>query len=78
MADGKFRLVLAPGEILPKNDLKRCEMPYIFWRPDSGMETCVEGWLRNGGTHHEVISLGNIKKRWRILCDLWGAEYAEV
>ena len=78
MKDGKFRLVCAPGEILPKNDLKRCEMPYIFWRPDSGIELCVEGWLRNGGTHHEVISLGDLRKRWRILCDLWGSEYAEV
>ena len=78
MRDGKFRLVAAPGEILPKNDLKRCEMPYIFWRPDSGIEPCVEGWLRNGGTHHEVISLGDVRKRWRILCDLWGAEYSEV
>jgi len=78
MAEGKFRLVCAGGEILPKNDLKRCEMPYIFWRPDSGVEPCVEGWLRNGGTHHEVISLGDVRKRWRILCDLWGAEFAEV
>ena len=78
MKDGKFRLVCAAGEILPKNDLKRCEMPYIFWRPDSGIEPCVEGWLRNGGTHHEVISLGDVRKRWRILCDLWSSEYAEV
>ena len=78
MGEGKFRLVCAPGEILPKNDLERCEMPYIFWRPDSGIENCVEGWLRNGGTHHEVISLGDVRKRWRILCDLWNAEYAEV
>jgi L-arabinose isomerase len=78
MRNGKFRLVCAPGEILPKNDLKRCEMPYFFWRPDSGIEPCVEGWLRNGGTHHEVISLGDVRKRWRILCDLWDAEYAEV
>ena len=78
MKDGKFRLVCAAGDILPKNDLKRCEMPYIFWRPDSGIEPCVEGWLRNGGTHHEVISLGDMRKRWRILCSLWGSEYAEV
>ena len=78
MKEGKFRLVAAAGEILPKNDLKHCEMPYIFWRPNSGIENCVEGWLRNGGTHHEVISLGDTRKRWRILCDLWSAEYAEV
>ena len=78
MGDKKFRLVSAAGEILAKNDLKNCEMPYIFWRPDSGIEACVEGWLKNGGTHHEVISLGDVRNRWRILCDLWGVEYTEV
>ena len=74
----KFRLVTAQGDILPKSDLQRCEMPYIFWRPDSGMTNCVEGWLRNGGTHHEVISLGDVRNRWKMLCDMWGVEYAEV
>lgn len=74
----KFRLVLAKGEILPKSDLKRCEMPYIFWRPDSGIENCVEGWLRNGGTHHEVINLGDVSRRWKMLCKMIDIEYVEV
>jgi len=78
MCGDKFRLVTAPGLILPKSDLKNCEMPYIFWRPDSGVTTCVRGWLRNGGTHHEVINLGDVADRWKILCDLWGVEYAQV
>jgi len=74
----RFRLVLARGEILPKSDLKRCEMPYIFWRPDSGIEDCVEGWLRNSGTHHEVINLGDVSHRWKVLCNMLGVEYVEV
>ena len=74
----KFRLVAATGEMLPKSDMKNCEMPYFFWRPDSGMENCVENWLRNGGTHHEVISLGNISRRWKMLCNMLDIEYVEA
>jgi len=78
MSGEHFRLVTAPGEILPKSDLKGCEMPYIFWRPDSGVTTCVENWLRAGGTHHEVISLGDVADRWKMLCDLWNVEFVKA
>lgn len=74
----KFRLVLAKGEILPKTDMRCCEMPYIFFRPDSGAEKCVESWLKNGGTHHEVINLGDISRRWEMLCRMCGIEVVEV
>jgi L-arabinose isomerase len=74
----KFRLIACKGEMLPKSDLKKCEMPYFFWRPDCGIENCVEGWIRNGGTHHEVINLGNITRRWRMLADMLGVEYVEL
>lgn len=78
LAGDKFRLVVSKGEILPKSDLRRCEMPYIFYRPDTGVENCVEGWLRNGGTHHEVINLGDCSHRWKMLCDMLDVEYVEV
>ncbi|MCE5188075.1 MAG: L-fucose/L-arabinose isomerase family protein [Eubacteriales bacterium] len=78
MSGDRFRLVVATGDVLPKNDLVGCEMPYIFWRPDSGMTNCVENWLRAGGTHHEVISLGDVSSRWKMLCDLWGAEFVRA
>lgn len=74
----KFRLVAAKGDILPKSDMKRCEMPYIFWSPDSGVEKCVEGWLSNGGTHHEVINLGDVRRRWKMLCSMLDIEYVEL
>lgn len=75
---GKFRLVAAQGEILPRSDMRNCEMPYIFWRPEAGVGKCVENWLRNGGTHHEVISLGDLRIRWKMLCDMLRIEYAEI
>lgn len=78
MCGDHFRLVTATGDILPKSDLTGCEMPYIFWRPDSGVTTCVENWLRAGGTHHEVISLGDVADRWKMLCDLSKVEYIKA
>lgn len=74
----KFRMVAARGTIFEKSDLTRCEMPYIFWSPHSGIEACVEGWLRSGGTHHEVINLGDVSRRWKMLCDMLNVEYVEV
>lgn len=73
-----WRLVLAKGEILPKSDLRRCEMPYIFWRPDAGIEACVEGWIRNAGTHHEVINIGDVSRRWEMLTNMLDIEYSEI
>jgi L-arabinose isomerase len=74
----KFRLVLAKGQVLPKNDLTHCEMPYFFWSPDCGVEPCIEGWIKNGGTHHEVISLGDMTERWRMLSHYLGVEYVKL
>lgn len=73
-----FRLVAAKGEILDKEDMKNCEMPYLFFRPDSGVKECVEGWLKQGGTHHEVICLSDVSDRWRMLCEMLNIEFAEV
>jgi len=78
LSGDRFRLVLAMGEILAKSDLKRCEMPYFFWKPDSGIESCIENWIKNAGTHHEVINLGNISKRWEMLSSMLGAEFVSV
>ena len=40
----------APGEILPDADLLHVDMPYLFFRPDSGVRSCVTAWLEQGGT----------------------------
>jgi len=74
----KFRLLVSRGEILDKDDMSRCEMPYLFYRPETGVKKCVEKWLKLGGTHHEVICLGDVSERFRMFCEMTGIEYQEV
>ena len=53
-------------------------MPYMFFRPDSGVRPCVTAWLEQGGTHHETIVLGEHTARIRLWCRLAGVEFAAV
>lgn len=74
----QFRLVFSKGEILDKCDLRKCDMPYMFFRPNSGVRPCVKGWLEQGGTHHETVVLGDWEDRIRLLCRLLGIEFVSV
>jgi len=38
----------------------------------------MEEWLRNGGTHHEVMFLGDPRRKLKMLCDILDVEYVEV
>ena len=38
----RFRLVVAEGEILDTDELPALEMPYGFFRPDSGLRDCMD------------------------------------
>lgn len=73
-----FKLVAAHGEILPDSDLTGCDMPYLFFRPDSGVENLVTRWLEEGGTHHEIIVPGEHSARIRMLCTLCGMSCTEL
>jgi L-arabinose isomerase len=77
-SDGKFRIIAAKGDVLPRNDMVNCEMPYFFWKPQSGVKNCIGGWLKNGGPHHEIIQKGDITKSLQMLCDMLGIGYTEV
>ena len=74
----RFRLVCAQGEILDECGLKKIDMPYMFFRPASGVRPCVTAWLENGGTHHETVVLGDFESRIRMLCKLLKIEYCPV
>ncbi len=78
VSGGRFRLVYAPGEILDECSLKKIDMPYLFFRPSSGVRTCVRTWLEAGGTHHETIVPGEHTQRIRLLCRLLGIEFTIV
>ena len=74
----RFRIVCAPGEILPEEGLLHVDMPYLFFRPDSGVQGCVTRWLESGGTHHEAVVQGDRLPRIRQLCRMLGVELIEV
>jgi L-arabinose isomerase len=74
----RFRLVVAEGEVLDSPELPALEMPYGQFRPDTGVRGCLNGWLRNGGPHHEVMNLGRHADSWRVFCDLTGIEFTRV
>lgn len=75
---GGFRLILSRGEILDTEEMVHVEMPYFHYRPDSGIETCQNGWLAHGGSHHQCLHLGDLVQQWRLLCELLDIEFIRV
>lgn len=73
-----YRLVVAQGTVLDTEELPTVEMPYFFFQPDTGVTECLNGWLKNGGTHHQVMHLGDVRPRWKAWCELARVEYVEV
>ena len=72
----RFRLVVSEGEILDTDELPALEMPYGFFRPDSGVRECMDAWLRLGGPHHQVLNPGRQMHAWRAFCEAAGIELA--
>ena len=69
---------LSRGEILDTDVLPALEMPYGFFRPDTGLRDCIDGWLRSGGPHHQVLNLGRRATEWRLFCEAAGIEMVLV
>jgi L-arabinose isomerase len=77
--EGEFyRLAVAKGEVLDTPELPLVQMPYFHFRPASGMRAYLDGWLRNGGTHHFVTNLGDHLERWRYLAELLDIDFVEL
>lgn len=74
----QFRLVVSYGEILDTEEYPTIKMPYFHFKPANGLRECNDGWLKNGGTHHQVLHLGDQRKKWKMLCNILGIEYSEV
>ncbi|HYN94838.1 MAG TPA: L-fucose/L-arabinose isomerase family protein [Pilimelia sp.] len=74
----RFRMVVSDGEILDSQVLPALEMPYGQFAPATGLRSCMDNWLRYGGTHHMVMNLGHRSADWRVFCDLAGIEYVQV
>lgn len=71
----RFRLVIAEGEIIPDSPvMPALEMPYGEFRPKSGVRTCLEGWLKAGGTHHLCLVRGHHAARWALFAEMVNVE----
>jgi L-arabinose isomerase len=42
------------------------------------VRACLNGWLRAGGPHHEVMNLGHHAAGWQVFCELAGIEFVQV
>ena len=73
-----YRLVVARGEVLDTPELPKVQMHYFHFRPESGMEPFMDGWLSLGAPHHFVTNLGDHTERWRRWAELLELEYEEV
>ncbi len=73
-----FRLVVGIGEVLDTPELPKVEMHYFHFRPERGMETFMDEWLRLGAPHHFVLNLGDHVRRWRRFAELLDLDYVEI
>ena len=73
-----YRLVICTGDILDTEELKDVPMPYFHFRPDAGVRKAMDDWLAVGGTHHQILNLGDHGRKWIMLCDILGIDYAVV
>lgn len=73
-----FHLIVSQGEVLDTEELPNVEMPYFHFRPNTGVRSCLNGWLACGGTHHQCMTLGDERRRWELLADLLNIQYIEV
>lgn len=73
-----FRLVVSEGEVLDLEELPALEMPYGTFRPDTGVRACLDGWLRHGGPHHQVLNPGRVASAWQAFGRVTGIEVVLV
>lgn len=74
----RFRLVCAHGTLPEQPDLKKIDMPYLFFSPDCGAAALAQRWLEAGGTHHETVIYGEFSARIRLFAQMLGLEYMEL
>ena len=74
----RFRLVVSKGEVLDTEELRKVPMPYFHFRPETGLRKCIDSWLELGGTHHQILNLGDHVRRWEMLSKMLGIDCQRV
>jgi L-arabinose isomerase len=73
-----YRLLVGRGEVLDTPELPNVEMHHFHFRPEQGMQSFMDEWLRHAGAHHFVTNLGDHTRRWRRFAELLELEYEEI
>ena len=74
----KYRLILAKGTNLDTDVIPGIPMNYTFFKPNTGIKESMNKWLEYGGTHHQVMFIGDYSRRLKLLCNIIGIDYVEV
>ncbi len=74
----QYQLIVSKGTILDTEELLTVPMNHAFFKPDSGIKKAMDAWLANGGTHHEVLFLGDYTRRFELLCRILDIKFIRV
>lgn len=74
----QYRMLLSRGLILDTDEIPGIPMNYTFFKPDSGIRAAMDSWLKYGGTHHQVLFLGDHMRRLEQFCAILGVEHIAV
>jgi L-arabinose isomerase len=74
----QYRLVVAKGTVLDTAEISGIPMNYTFFKPDTGIKQCMNDWLKYGGTHHQILFLGDHTAKMLFLSEILGIECVEI
>jgi len=74
----KYRIVAMKGDVLDTEIIPGVETSHSFFKPDNGIRAAMDGWLKYGGTHHQVLWIGDHMNRLEQLCKIWNIEFVSV
>ena len=74
----QYRMVAMRGEVLDTPIIAGIPMNHTFFKPDSGVKSAMDGWLKYGGTHHQVMWTGDHLDRLEQLSNIWDVEFVVV
>jgi L-arabinose isomerase len=75
---GRWRLVVAPVEILDFGPLPQLFSPHAKMAPAGGVREFLSAYNRAGGPHHGALAFGDARPRLRLAAAMTGCDYLEV
>lgn len=74
----QFRMLIMRGENLDEPLIPGIPMNHTFFKPDIGIKKAMDKWLQFGGTHHEIMWIGDHVEALKKLCNIMEIEIVEI